>query len=186
MKKYPVRIPPLSPDNFTDLQKELVGDWSNMNFCRVIVQHPEMYKVFLPYIETLIAGSSLPPRDREILVLRALAVADDVYETLHHETIARNADISDAEIKAAQGDGNNEVLSDFDRLLMRAVDELMSKQNISDITWAGLSERYTDKQVIEVVFLVGCYTVMAMLTNSFGIPIEENAEDEFTELRQYK
>jgi hypothetical protein len=41
--------------------------------------------------------------------------------------------------------------------------------------------------MMEVVFLVGCYTVMGMLTNSFGIPVETEAGtfEELTELRQY-
>ena len=118
-----------------------------------------------------------------ILVLRALAVADDVYETHHHVDIARNAGMTDTEIDAVQTSGNG--LSDFDTLLMQAVDELMSKQNMSDDTWRGLSGQYSEQQMIEVVFLVGCYTVMGMLTNTLGIPLEDAAETTFTELRNY-
>ena len=183
MPNYPTRIPPLRPEEFTEEQETLVGDWSAMNFCTVLVRHPEMYKVFQPYIRQVIVGSTLPPRDREIAVLRALSNADDVYETEHHITIARNAGMSDAEIEAARING--EGLSDFDRLLIQATDELMSNQHISDKTWAGLSEHYTDSQMMELVFLVGCYTVMGMLTNSFGIPVEDGAEEKFTNLRTY-
>lgn len=183
MPIYPTRIPPLPPEKFSDEQKTLVGDWSSMNFCRVIVQNPAMYRVFLPYIEQVIAQTTLPPRDREILVLRALAVADDEYETHHHVAIAHNAGMSDVEIEAVQTSGDG--LSSFDSLLMQAVDELMSEQNMSDATWTGLSAQYSESQMIEVVFLVGCYTVMGMLTNTLGIPVEDAAEAKFTELRTY-
>jgi alkylhydroperoxidase family enzyme len=185
MSKYATRIPPLRPDEFTVQQKALVGAWSNLNFSRVVVQHPGMYEVFLPYIARLVTESSLTPRDREILIIRTLAIAEDIYETHHHILIARKAAMTDTEIEAVRSDG--EGLSPFDKLLVQAVDELLSEQNISEETWAGLSERYTKAQMMEVVFLVGCYTVMGMLTNSFGIPVETEAGtfEELTELRQY-
>ena len=182
MPSYDIRIPPLAPEAFSPEQKALVGDWSSMHFCTVLVRHPQLYKVFLPYIEQLIAHTTLPPRDREVLVLRSLAVANDVYESHHHALIARNAGMSDSEIAACRTDGAG--LTDVDRLLMTAVDELMHTHYLSDPTWQALAQHYTESQMIEVIFLVGCYTLMGMVTNSLGIPLEA-ADDEFTHLRDY-
>ena len=53
------RIPPLAPEDFTSEQAELVGDWTHLVFSRVIVRHPELYAIFVPYIERVIAGSIL-------------------------------------------------------------------------------------------------------------------------------
>jgi hypothetical protein len=64
------RIPPLPPEEFTPEQAELIGDWKNLVFSRVIVRRPDMYRIFLPYIEKVIADTRLPPRDRQIIVLR--------------------------------------------------------------------------------------------------------------------
>lgn len=179
------RIPPLSPAHFSEEQKSLVGDWSNLNFSRVCVRHPGMYRVFLPFIERLITQTTLPPRDREVVILRSLALADDVYETHHHVLIARNAGMTDSEIEAAKESG--EGLSRFERVLMQATEELMRNQCIGDVTWAELSERYSETQLMELVFLVGCYTTMGMLTNTFEIPVEQDAATfaELGELRQY-
>ena len=40
---------------------------------------------------------------------------------------------------------------------------------------------------MEVVFLVGCYTVMAMLTKSFGIELESDpaTDERLKAMRQY-
>ncbi len=186
MIKTPSRVPPLAPEDFTQEQAALVGDWSHLVFSRVLVRHPGMYRVFLPYIDQLIRSTSLPPRDREVLVLRTLALCDETYETHHHAMIARNAGMSDAEIEASRN-GGGACLSPFDLALCRAADELVRDRNVSDGTWAELAERYTQEQLMEVVFLVGCYTVMAMLTKSFGMELE-SAPDDFdniTALRQY-
>jgi 4-carboxymuconolactone decarboxylase len=180
-----VRIAPLSPADFSGEQKALVGDWHHLNFCRVLVQHPDMYRVFLPFLDKLIRGSTLPPRDREILCIRTLALGGDVYEGHHHISIARKAGMTDAEIEAARTGGAG--LSEFDQGLTKAAEELVRQQRVSDPTWACLAQRYSREQLMEAVFLVGCYTVMAMITRSFGMEVEEDAEthQRLAVLRQY-
>jgi 4-carboxymuconolactone decarboxylase len=185
VRQDPVRIPPLSPEQFTDEQKALVGEWHHLNFSRVLVQHPQMYRAFLPFLDKVIRGSNLPPRDREILCLRTLALGSDVYEAHHHVTIARKTGMTEAEIEAARSEGAG--LGQFDRCLMRAAEELVRQQCVSDETWACLAERYSQEQLMETVFLVGCYTIMATITRSFGMELEQDLETErrLAQLRQY-
>lgn len=177
------RIPPVAPSDFTDEQRELVGEWSSMNFTRVIVNHPGLYRVLLPLIAKLIPGSSLPPRDREILVLRTLALCDEVYELTHHVEIARRAGMTDAEIEAAR---SGAVLAPFDRTLVKAAEELFRDRHVSDETWRDLARRYSPVERMEVVALVGAYTMMAMVTKNYGIPLESpETFDSFVQKRKY-
>jgi 4-carboxymuconolactone decarboxylase len=185
MGKLEVRVPPLEVTDFTEEQAQLVGDWTHLNFSRVIVRHPEMYRVFVPYIAQVIGGTKLPPRDREVLVVRTLALGNDVYEAHHHVQIALKAGMSDADIAAVRAGAGG--LSDWDRLLVRAADELVRDQVLGNATWAALAERYSQQQLMDLVFLVGCYNVMAMLTNSFGMEVESDPEvdEKLKAIRQY-
>ena len=179
------RILPVSPDTLTVRQKELLGEWSSMNFASVMVTHPEMYKALVPLIAKVISGSNLPSRDREILVLRTLVLCDEVYELQHHASIARHAGMTDSEIEQAKT-GRGAGLSPFDRLLVRAAEELVRDQCISDETWRDLAQRYSPIELMEVVSLVGVYTLMAMLTKSCGIQLEDpDTFRNFTKIRQY-
>ena len=186
MGETSVRIPPVSPHEFTDEQRALIGDWSSLNFSRVLVQHPSAYRVFLPYIDKVIRGSNLPPRDREILIIRTLALGGDVYEAHHHFAIARKSGMTEQEIEAVKA-GDATSLARFDRYLVEAAEDLVRRHRISDQTWQSLSEHYSSQQLMEVVFLVGCYSVMAMITLSFGIEVEQDAEidERLAQLRQY-
>ena len=186
MHETSVRIPAISPDKFTDEQRALVGDWSSLNFSRVLAQHPDAYRVFLPYVDKVIRGSNLPPRDREILIIRTLALCGDAYEAHHHVSIARNSGMTEKEIEAVKA-GAASGLARFDRYLLQAAADLVRQHRISDETWLSLSERYSTQQLMEVVFLVGCYSVMAMITLSFGIEVEQDAEldERLAQLRQY-
>jgi alkylhydroperoxidase family enzyme len=178
------RIPPPPPERLSDEQKTLTRGWEALNFSRVIVEHPGLYRALMPLIAKLVAGSDLPPRDREILVLRTLALCGETYEAAHHALIARKAGLSEAEIAAARGDG--EGLAPFERTLVRAADELVADHALSDATWAALAERYSQIALMEVAALVGGYVLMAMLTKSFGIPLEDaETFNRFMEIRTY-
>jgi alkylhydroperoxidase family enzyme len=174
MRPSEPRVPPLSPHAFTDEQAAIAGDHAKYNFARVMVQHPQLYKCFIPFAEQLMRRSGLPPRDREILLLRTLALCHEVYEAPHHVLIARQVGMTDSEIAAARADGGD--LPAFDQALVRAAEELVSVRCVSDTTWRVLAQSYSQTQLMEVVFLVGAYAMSSMATNSFGIPIDDGAE----------
>ena len=185
MNQTSPRVPPIPADKLNDAQAKLIGAWSTLNFTRTIVRHPALYRVLIPLIEKVIPGSHLPPRDREILVLRALAVCDETYEAHHHIAIGQKAGLTDTEIAEAKKGGAK--LAPFEQMLVRAAEELVRDHGLSDATWKALAERYDQVQLMEVPAVVGAFTLMAMLTKSLGIPLENTSVSEtvLAELRQY-
>ena len=184
MTDHPIRVAPARASELSEEQSALLGGWGAMNFAAVLINHPDYYKVFLPVIAKVIAGTNLPPHDRQILVLRTLAVCDESYEAQHHALISKGAGLADDAVAAAAD--ADAPLSGFDATLARAAVELVRGQRIADPTWAALAERYSKAQLMEVVGLVGTYTTMAMLTKSFGIQREDQATFEgFTQQRDY-
>lgn len=166
------RIPLVTREAYTPDQAELARGRDGFNLTRVLVHHPDFYRVFIPYVNKLMSGSLLPPRDREILLLRTLGLCEEDYETDHHTHIAEKLGMSAAEVEEAKsGKGNS--LGAHDRTLLRAAQELVNDRCVSDATWATLAKAYTVNQLIEVVFLVGAYTMLSMATNSFGVPIDK-------------
>jgi alkylhydroperoxidase family enzyme len=186
MRLTPPRVPPVSPDSATDEQKALLnGWWRDLNFSRVMAQHPALYQVFVPVIEKVIARTNLPPRDRQILVLRTLALCEEVYESTHHAHISHGAGLTEADIEAARTDGAS--LSPFEHVLVKAASELVRGHCISDATWAALGECYSQVQKMEVVGLVGTYTMLAMIMRSYGVQLETPEElDRLQAQRKYK
>ena len=64
-------------------------------------------------------------------------------------------------------------LSELDRLLLLAADELHADAHISDSTWNGLSGLLNTQQLMDVVFTVGQYNLVSMALNSFGVQLDE-------------
>jgi len=179
------RVPPVAEPDRTDEQKQLLGPWGRMNFAAVLVNHPKLYRAFMPVIAKVIAETDLPPRDRQIVVHRTLALSDEIYEARHHELISHGAGLSDADIAAARTDGAS--LTPFEHLLVKAADQLVNTRRIDDATWAALSERYSPVQMMELVAVVGAYNMMTMLTLGFEIQLEdEETFQSFTRQREYE
>jgi 4-carboxymuconolactone decarboxylase len=168
------RIPLVSRDAYTPDQAVLASGRDIYNMTRMLLQHPDFYRVFVPYVDKLMSRSLLPHRDREILILRTLVLCDESYEEHHHVRIARTLGLSAAEVEAAKA-GQGASLGAFDRMLVRAAEELVNDRCLSDHAWSELAKTYDVEQMIEVVFLVGAFTMLSMATNSFGMPLDDDA-----------
>lgn len=177
------RIPPVEPKDFTAEQAELVGEWTHLEFSRVLINAPRMYRTFVPWLRDLIADTVLPVRDRQIVCLRMLELCGDVYEKTHHVVISRKVGLTEPEIEAFIA-GEGEILTDHDRAVIAATGELHGTQRISDATWARLAACYSQEQLMEIVYLAGCYLTMGMITRSFEIALEPDLES-FNALRAY-
>jgi hypothetical protein len=58
--------------------------------------------------------------------------------------------------------------------MLRAVDELVAGAFIHDDTWAALAAELDLEQLMDLVFTVGAYEVLAMALKSFGIQLDED------------
>jgi hypothetical protein len=87
--------------------------------------------------------------------------------------LALSVGISESELKAITVGSAHSDWSDWDSTLLRAAEELHNGALISDATWEGLSEHYTKRQMMETVFTVGQYNMVAMYLNSLGVQFEE-------------
>ena len=60
---------------------------------------------------------------------------------------------------------------------MRAADELHDDQAISDATYAGLTARYDEQQMLDLVFTVGQYHLVSMVLNTFRVERDDGVTD---------
>lgn len=133
------------------------------------VNHPDLTRAFLRFNVHLLFSSTLPPRIRELAILRIAHRRNCAYEWTHHVDLAKEAGLRDDEIAAVRrGEAGNE----FERAVLTGVDELDEKSELSDETWAALGERLDDRQRMDYVFTVGCYALLAMAFNTFGVTPE--------------
>ena len=175
MKLSKPRIAPLTKEEWTDEQRKALEPFYSThvyNVAGTFARHWEANKkmgVWLTHILT----STLPPRDREILILRIGWLCQAEYEWGQHVLIGKAAGLTDADIDQIKKGANDKYWSSFDAALLRAADELHEDSFISDAIWKVLSERYNREQLMDVVFTVGQYTFVSMALNSFGVQLDK-------------
>jgi len=179
------RIDPVAPSEQSDEQRELlaaVGGDDALNIFATLVRHPGLYRRWLPFGGKLLQGSRLGERDRELIILRVALRCRARYEWAQHVPMAQAAGLSDDEIGRVVAGPDEPGWSAADAALVRAVDELIDDHRISDQTWASLSSRYDDRQLIEVPMLAGHYALLAGALNSFGVEVEHPGQPELGEV----
>src|SRR5271168_3309095 len=182
-----MRLPPLPADQWDEAAHRALspmlpadGPRDANNALATFAHHPALAKAFLRFNVHLLYSSTLPARIRELAILRVAHRRDCAYEWTHHVDIAKDEGLTDDEIAAVRqaGDGSAGDLEAFERAVLIGVDELDEKSQLSDQTWAALGERLNDQQRMDFVFTVGCYTLLAMAFNTFGIQLENADEAE--------
>ncbi|OBH89524.1 MULTISPECIES: carboxymuconolactone decarboxylase family protein [unclassified Mycobacterium] len=167
-----MRLPPLPADQWDEATHNALsamrGAESN-NALSTLAHHPALAKAFLRFNVHLLTSSTLPPRIRELAILRVAHRRDCAYEWSHHVRMAKDEGITDDEIAAVR---RGEAADEFDRAVIAGVDELEEKSQLSDETWAALGQRLDDQQRMDFVFTVGCYAALAMAFNTFGVQLE--------------
>ncbi|MFC3226055.1 carboxymuconolactone decarboxylase family protein [Marinibaculum pumilum] len=143
-----------------------------LNIFRCLAQHPKLLKRWRVFANHVLGKSTLPLREREILILRTGWLCHSAYEFGQHTEIGRDCGLTDEEISRITEGPDAPGWSEDDRLLLLAADELRTEQRISDATWAGLARRWDRQQMMDIVFTVGNYTLVAMALNSFGVPLD--------------
>ncbi len=171
------RIKPLAQEDWSEearaMMAPFVAERRVINIFKTLSNHPALARRWLVFARHVLGKSTLSARDRELLILRIGYLCRSGYEWGQHVVIARESGMSDAEIRSAKTGPETEGLSETDRLLLRATDELHADAHIGDATWQGLAEHYSTEQLMDIVFTVGQYNLVSMALNSFGVQLDE-------------
>ena len=171
----PQRVEPLAEE---DLSGELTalmrsvgasvgetGQRQNTEYFRTLLKNPELLRRQLEMGQTLFTGR-LPARSRELAVLRVAWLLQAPYEWGEHVYIAKRHGVTGEEIERVVEGSGAVGWSEADAAVLRGVEELLTRQAISDETWAVLARAWDEAQLIEFPMMVGQYVSTALVQNA--------------------
>ena len=145
-----------------------------LNALGMLAHHPRLTAAFNAFNGHILFGSTITPRQRELLVLRVAARRDSAYEWAQHVVLAGDAGLSPEEIERVRTGPDADGWAALERALLRAVDELLDDARIADATWAVLAGELDDQQRMDVVFTVGAYDLIAMAFRTFDVELDDD------------
>src|SRR5262249_14799269 len=125
-----------------------------------VIRHEELFDAWVPLMQFLKDGGLLPHADRELVILRTAAHCDCSYSIGRHRRTAVAAGMSTDDIDRVVQGPDAEGWSEWQRTLLRAVDDLCDRHRISDERWDALMEHYDEPMMLELLFLIGHYQLL--------------------------
>jgi alkylhydroperoxidase family enzyme len=190
--QFPPRISPLLPPEWDADVRDAMSvfpsardfvlahhqsaDSRGANGVGIILRHPALAKAFFTFNNHVATASSVSSRVRELLILRVSWLRRSEYEFIQHIVLGGRAGLSDADIERIQFGPDAPGWDPVDADLMRAVDELLTEARIQDATWKRLAAYFSTTELMDMVFVVGCYEILAMAFNTFGTQLESGTE----------
>lgn len=162
------RIPPLPPSERDPDSAALIDAVGDLNIFATMANHPKLFKRWMVFGGHILAKNTLPPRERELVILRVGWRCGSEYEFGQHTIIGRRDGLTDDEIRRLAMEGVDGWTVD-DAALVDAVDELVADHYLGDDTWGRLADRWSTQQLMDLVFTVGQYTMVSTALRTFGV-----------------
>lgn len=172
------RLSPVSPST-AEIEEILAGsiksvDGEHLRLFGTMAHHPKMLKRFLAFGGFFLNRGLVPPREREIVILRVGWNTSSIYEFGQHTVIGRNCGLRDDEIAALAGNAARHAWSERDRGLIAMTDDICANDCVSEPTWQELRAGWSDAELCELVLLVGLYRMVAGFLNTMGVELDPN------------
>jgi alkylhydroperoxidase family enzyme len=153
--------------------REIFGNGPMDNIFRTLAHHPKLLKRWLVFGNHVLSKSSLLPRDRELAILRVGWLCRAEYEWGQHVLVGETAGLTGEEIQRITCGPEADGWGTRERAVLRAVDELHGDSFIGDRTWSELAAHFDTRQLLDLVFTVGQYTLVSMALNTLGVQLDE-------------
>jgi 4-carboxymuconolactone decarboxylase len=174
------RMPPLPADALTEQQAQALtnfvaargqptGPWI------ALLRSPELMTRTRAVSDYLRFESVLPGWLREFVILMMARQWGQSYEWHVHYPIAIEEGLSPAIAQAIAEGRRPEGMVDEEEILYELCLELQRNHSVSDATYERAVSRFTEQGVIEVVSLMGYYTMISMILNTSRAPLPAGA-----------
>lgn len=176
-----VRFPRLTPETMTAAQREVAAEISAGPRGEVrgpfiaLIHNAELARRMQQLGEHLRWKSKLPPSLLELAVLVTAREWNCQHEWYMHEKLARKAGLEPRILEAVAQGKEPQGMSADEVLVYKASKQAHKTGRVDDETFAAARERFGLDGTLELLALNGYYSMMAMVLNTAGMPLPDNA-----------
>lgn len=173
----PARLPQVRRDDFTDETRAFFAQWvgdmfrdaDNNPVLRTYAHHPQLADAASPLSIHLLSASTLPVKLRQIAIMRTAWITRAVYMWSSHLQTSANCGLSPEMFGPIQRGADDPYFTEFERVVIRATEDLVNDRNVSDTNWQALKAEWNEKQMLDFLFTVGAYVMIAGVMRSTGV-----------------
>jgi 4-carboxymuconolactone decarboxylase len=173
----PPRIPPVRQDELTDDMHAFLEKWTGGIFRRAdsnpvlltLAHHPKLADLFSQFNIHLLSTNTLPVKQRQIAIMRTAWICKATYMWSSHLNTSIRCGLQPDMFLPIQVGKDDPYFTQFERVVIRATEELVNDRKISDASWQALMIEWNNQQMLDFLFTVGAYVTVAGVMRSTGV-----------------
>ena len=139
----------------------------------VYLHSPEMGRAFNVWVDAESAHSTLSAQVRQVVILTVGAGWHAAYEVYAHTAVARSAQVDEHIIDAIVAGSEPSAASPQIVTAWRFTNELVAHRSVSAQTYQDAKAIFGDRDLVDMIHLIGLYLATSALLNAFDIPAPE-------------
>jgi 4-carboxymuconolactone decarboxylase len=171
----------MSPEQRTLIEHVMTGPRASSGGpFNVFLRSPEMGDAAQQLGAQIRFKSSLTPRVREMAILLMARHWTSQYEWYAHKRIALEAGLKPEIVDAIAGGKRPAAMQDDERVLYEFETELLETKQVSDAAFRSAVGAFGERGVVDVIGLMGYYSLVSMALNVDRYPLPDGAKAELT------
>ena len=159
-------------EELSDETLEALSAVPPLNVFRMVALAPASLSAFSDLARSILIGSELDAKAREIAVLRVAHLTRSSYVWTQHVALSKMLGIPDETIERIGVDGPVEGLGDEATLICRVADEITRDVRLSDEALTDVVNWYGRRQAAELIFCVSYFNLVTRFVESTRVPLE--------------
>ena len=148
---------------------------------QLLIRAPEICEHAAKLGEHLRWGTSLPDRLSELAIISTARFWRAQYEWFAHAPLAEKAGVPAAAVEAIRTGGTPVFAAKDEALVYRICNEIFRTQRLSDASFSEAVTALGENGLVEVIAIIGYYTLIGNTLNVFQVGLPEGAAPPFAE-----
>jgi 4-carboxymuconolactone decarboxylase len=148
---------------------------------QLLIRAPEICESAAKLGEHLRWGTSLPARLSELAIITTARFWRAQYEWHAHAPLAEQAGVPAAAVEAIRRGETPSFARADEALVYRICTELFNTRRVSDEAFDEAVATLGERGLVEIIAIIGYYTLIGNTLNAFAVPVPEGATPPFPE-----
>jgi len=144
-----------------------------LNLYKVAAHSPKVFLNLIRLGNSVIGRMELPPKLREIVILRVATLNGSVYEWTQHVPVALQVGVSQRQLDAISDWRNSSEFNDEERAVLQYTDEVAQKVKVTNQTFDRLKNLFNEQAIVELTITIGYYGMLARLLVPLQVEVDE-------------
>lgn len=153
-----------------------------LNLYKVAAHSPKVLPRLIKLGNSILGWMELPPKLREIVILRVAKLTGSEYERAQHVPVALEVGVSQKQLDSISDWKNSAEFNDEERAILQYTDEVAQKVNVTDQTFNVLKNLFSEQTIVELTMTVGYFEMIARLLVPLQVEVDASTVGSTSEL----